>query len=81
MIAVFVWEYPIIVGSIVVALGAIGKFVHVLYKWAKGIEATIDYVATEMHFNGGATMRDAIKRIEARQVELEIAHKKELEQP
>lgn len=66
MLAVFLYEYPILAAAIVVALGTIGKAVLWVYRFSKRIEASISYIESEMRFNGGSTIRDAVGRIEGR---------------
>ena len=66
MLAVAAWEYPTAVAAVLVAVGVIGKAAHWLYNWAQRIDGSLTYIQSEMSFNGGATMRDAVKRIETR---------------
>lgn len=73
MIAAPLAEYPLIVAGIIGALMVIGKATHWVYEWTKRIDATLEYVSHEMRYNGGATMRDAIKRIDERMAALETA--------
>jgi len=64
-----VYDYPILIAAVIVALGTIGKTTHWFYKWAVRIEDSQKYVEGEMRLNGGATMRDAIARIDAEGVQ------------
>ncbi len=66
MLAVAAWEFPTTVAAVLVAVGVIGKSAHWIYRWAQRIDTSLSYIEGEMRFNGGATMRDAIKRIEQR---------------
>ncbi len=60
-------------GIIILAVAALAAIWR-LTRWAiagaravsKAIDA-IEYIETEMQFNGGATMRDAMQRVEHRQ--------------
>ena len=58
-------DWIVIAAAVVTAIGVIWQrtikpFVHTMRR----IESSLDYVAAEMHLNGGATARDAIKRID-----------------
>ena len=66
MTAVQFWEYPTAIAALIVALGVIGKGIHWVYLWAQRIDGSLSYIESEMRFNGGATLRDAVKRIEVR---------------
>lgn len=66
MLALAAWEFPTTIAAVLVAVGVIGKAAHWVYKWAERIDGSLSYIEGEMRFNGGATMRDAIKRIERR---------------
>lgn len=59
-----VWEYPTTLAAVLIALATIGKSAHWVYKWAQRIDDSLSYIEAEMRFNGGATLRDAVKRIE-----------------
>lgn len=66
MISVAAWEYPTIIAAVLVAIGVVGKSIHWVYRWAQRIDDSLSYIEGEMRFNGGSTMRDAVKRIEQR---------------
>jgi hypothetical protein len=66
MIAADIYEYPAAIAAVIVALTVIGKAIHGVYGWAKRMDTSLTYIETEMRFNGGTTMRDAVKRIEQR---------------
>ena len=76
MLAASLTDNILLTAAITVALIAIGNFALMLYRWAKTIDTSLDYIKHEMELNSGKTMRDAIARIEAKQIELE-AHLKE----
>lgn len=61
-----VWEYPAVIAGVIVAVAVIGKAIHWIYAWAQRIDDSLSYIEQEMRFNGGSTMRDAVKRIEGR---------------
>ena len=73
--ATAIWEYPALVAGVIVALAVIGKAVHWVYRWAERIDSSLGYIESEMRFNGGSTMRDAVKRIESRIDHLETTVK------
>lgn len=60
--------YLILTVSVIAASIAIGKAIHWFYKWANRIEDSQKYIESEMRLNGGATMRDAIDRIDKENV-------------
>ena len=66
MFALAAWEYPSLIAAVLLAVGVIGKAVHWGYRWAQRIDESLEYVREELSYNGGATMRDAVKRIENR---------------
>jgi len=66
-----IYDYPILTAAVLVALGTIGKSVHWAYGFSKRIEASVNYIESEMRFNGGSTVRDAIGRIESRLAHIE----------
>ena len=66
MIIAAVYDYPILTAAVLVAVGTIGKSVHWVYMFSKRIESSVNYIESEMRFNGGSTTRDAIGRIERR---------------
>lgn len=71
MIAATVTDNILLIGAILVALSGIIKFSHSAYTWARSIDQTMTYVKHEMELNSGKTMRDAIQRIETRQIDIE----------
>ena len=71
MILAAIYDYPILTAAVLLALGTIGKSVHWAYRFSKRIEASVGYIESEMRFNGGATTRDAIGRIEIRLAHIE----------
>ena len=71
MMIAAIYDYPILTAAVLVALGTIGKSVHWVYGFSKRIEASVGYIESEMRFNGGATTRDAIGRIEIRLAHIE----------
>lgn len=71
MLSLAVWEYPSIIAAVLIAVGVIGKAAHWLYRWAQRIDESLSYIEGEMRFNGGSTMRDAVKRIESRLDQIE----------
>ena len=71
MQALAAWEYPTLAAAVLVALATIGKSIHWVYRWAQRIDDSLSYIEGEMRFNGGSTMRDAVKRIEQRLDEIE----------
>lgn len=76
MIATSLNDNIILLAGVLLAITAIIKFAHSAYIWAKSIDETMTYVKHEMELNSGKTMRDAINRIETRQIEIE-AHLKQ----
>lgn len=66
MSALAVWEYPSAAAAVLLAIAVITKSAHWLYKAAGRMEQSLSYIEGEMRFNGGSTMRDAVKRIEQR---------------
>ena len=66
-----IYDYPILTAAVLVAIGTIGKSIHWVYGFSKRIEASVNYIESEMRFNGGATVRDAIGRIEVRLAHIE----------
>lgn len=55
------------IAGCVVSLGVIYRgVVRPVYRWATRLEKAIVHVESNMKNNGGATMRDAIDRIENR---------------
>lgn len=45
-------------------LAGLARATRNLYRWCRHMETILTYVESEIRFNGGATMRDAIGRIE-----------------
>ena len=76
MIAASITDNLLLTAAITLALIAIGNFALMLYRWAKTIDTSLDYIKHEMELNSGKTMRDAIARIEKKQAEIE-AHLKQ----
>jgi len=68
---VFLYEYPITIAAVLTAAAAIGKAAHWVYRWMKRLDGSLAYIEKEMRFNGGTTMRDALKRIESRLTDIE----------
>ena len=66
MTAVAAWEYPAVLAGVLIAVGVLGRAIHWIYAWAKRIDVSLAYIHAEMSLNGGATMRDAVERIEQR---------------
>ena len=66
-----IYDYPILIAAVLVAIGTIGKSIHWVYKFSNRIEASVSYIESEMSFNSGSTMRDAIGRIELRLAHIE----------
>ncbi len=66
MFAVAAWEYPTAIAAVLLAVAVIGRALHWVYKWAERIDSSLTYIQGEMSLNGGATMRDAVKRIDDR---------------
>ena len=60
--------YLILLAAVIVAIGTVGKAIHWMYRWAVRMEESQEYIEGEMRFNGGATMRDAIGRIDKENV-------------
>lgn len=77
MIAIFIYEYPVVLAGILIALGVLGRTAHKIYKFIDNLNDGVDYLKHEMKLNGGKTMRDAVARIEARQIEIERKLKEE----
>ena len=75
MIAASITDNILLTAAITVAILAIGNFAFILYRWAKTIDTSLDYIKHEMELNSGKTMRDAIARIEKKQAEIESALK------
>jgi hypothetical protein len=64
---VTVAQWIITAGAVVGALGIIYQtLVRPVVKWARRIEKAVSTVESNMMNNGGASLRDAIDRIEAR---------------
>lgn len=64
----------VLAGAIVALLAAaagLGKAGLGFYRWTRRMEASLAYVESEMRFNGGTTVRDAVHRIEVRQTRIE----------
>ena len=60
-------QWIITAGGVVAAIGIIWRgVVYPVIKWGKRIEKAVSFVESNMVNNGGASMRDAIDRIEAR---------------
>ena len=58
-------NWIVVTAAVLTALGVIWrKFIQPTTRMLQRIEASLKYVETEMHFNGGTTQRDAIKRID-----------------
>jgi hypothetical protein len=55
------------------ALTAVIKSLHWVYATMRRIDQAMEYVQHEMHFNGGATMRDAVSRANRRLLRIEDA--------
>lgn len=65
-------EWIITTGAVVAALGVIHRAVfYPIFKWAQRLEKAVTHVELNMKNNGGASMRDAIDRIEKRLTTLE----------
>ena len=71
MIAASITDNILLTAALAIAILAIGNFALMLYRWAKTIDTSLDYIKHEMELNSGKTMRDAIARIETKQIELE----------
>ena len=60
-------QWIITAGGVVAALGIIWRgLVYPVVRWGKRIEKAVSFVEANMTNNGGASLRDAIDRIEAR---------------
>jgi hypothetical protein len=68
-----VWEYPVLIVVTGTALLTLGKGALWFYRLSKGLEEGVQYLRHEMELNSGKTMRDAIDRIEERQLAIEEA--------
>jgi hypothetical protein len=67
-------QWIITTGGVVAALGVIWRgVVYPVVRWGKRIEKAVSFVESNMTNNGGASLRDAIDRIEAR---LSVVEKK-----
>jgi ubiquinone biosynthesis protein UbiJ len=65
-------QWIITTGGVVTALAAMVQFVvRPVVKWATRIEKAVTLVEMNMFNNGGASLRDAIDRIESRLENLE----------
>lgn len=65
-------QWIITAGGVVTALAAIFQFVfRPVIRWGTRIEKAVTFVESNMTNNGGASLRDAIDRIEARLVAVE----------
>lgn len=65
-------EWIITAGAVVAAVGVIHRtVVYPIFKWAQRLENAVTHVESHMKNNGGASMRDAIDRIEKRLTTLE----------
>jgi len=65
-------QWIITAGGVVTALAAMVQFVvRPVVKWATRIEKAVTLVEMNMFNNGGASLRDAIDRIEMRLENLE----------
>lgn len=55
------------IAGAIVSLGVIHRAViYPVYKWARKLEATIDFVEEQMKPNSGSSVRDSLDRIENR---------------
>lgn len=60
-------QWIITTGGTVGAFGIIFQtLVRPVYKWARRLEATMNFVEQQMHPNGGSSLRDSVNRIESR---------------
>jgi len=60
-------QWIITAGGVVAALGVMWRAVaYPVIKWGRRIEKAVSFVELNMVNNGGASLRDAIDRIEAR---------------
>ena len=58
-------DWIVIAAAVVTAIGVIWrKAVRPFVLMMRRIERSLQYLDAEMHFNGGATARDAIRRID-----------------
>jgi hypothetical protein len=72
MIAATLTGSLFLAAAIVVALTTLIKAVHYMYVWLKQVDESLEYVKHEMQLNSGKTMRDAIQRMEERQINMEL---------
>lgn len=55
------------IAGAIVSLGVIHRaVVYPVYRWARKLEATIDFVEEQMKPNSGSSVRDSLDRIENR---------------
>jgi hypothetical protein len=65
-------QWIIMAGGVVTALAAIVQFVvRPVVKWGTRIDRAVSFIESNMFNNGGASLRDAIDRIEMRLENLE----------
>jgi len=66
------WTTGIELALIIAAAGAIfGKVTYWLYRVVNRIEKNFELIDKELRPNGGSSLRDAINRIETRQLSIE----------
>jgi hypothetical protein len=65
-------EWIVFVAAVVGALGVIGRMViRPLVRFGRRVETTLDAVRNDLLPNGGGSLRDAVDRIENRQLSIE----------
>lgn len=65
-------ELVVFIAAVVGALGVIGRMVvRPLVRFGRRVETTLDAVRNDLLPNGGGSLRDAVDRIETRQLAIE----------